>query len=168
MAKRYTKKRIKKQMKKRKTGKLRYKKKRRGTSRRRYATRKKKGGSSSPSGRQRRHSTGFFPTQDHLVQNFLNCRKKLEECKNSRNSGNRVRGRRKDRVPPNSDDLWWRKHQPYSDAIRLGAVSPRDLVPEPLSLLPPPPSITESSSLQQPLQPLPPPPTLRPSWTPTS
>ena len=45
MAKRYTKKRIKKQMKKRKTGKLRYKKKRRGTSRRRYATRKKKGGS---------------------------------------------------------------------------------------------------------------------------
>jgi len=44
MAKRYTKKRIKKQMKKRKTGKLRYKKKRRGTSRRRYATRKKKGG----------------------------------------------------------------------------------------------------------------------------
>jgi hypothetical protein len=31
-------------MKKRKTGKLRYKKKRRGTSRRRYTTRKKKGG----------------------------------------------------------------------------------------------------------------------------
>ena len=47
MAKRYTKKRIKKQMKKRKTGKLRYKKKRRGTSRRRYATRKKKGGAST-------------------------------------------------------------------------------------------------------------------------
>ena len=167
MAKRYTKKRIKKQMKKRKTGKLRYKKKRRGTSRRRYATRKKKGGSSSPSGRQRRHSTGSFPTQDHLVQKFLNCRKKLEECKNSRNSGNRVRGRRKDRVPPNSDDLWWRKHEPYSDAIRLGAVPPRDSVPEPLSLLPPPPPPTlaaESISLEQPL----PPPTLRPSWTPTS
>ena len=48
MAKRYTKKRIKKQMKKRKTGKLRYKKKRRGTSRRRYTTRKKKGGTSTP------------------------------------------------------------------------------------------------------------------------
>lgn len=44
MAKRYTKKRIKKYIKKRKTGKLHYKKKRRGTSRRRYATRKKKGG----------------------------------------------------------------------------------------------------------------------------
>jgi len=164
MAKRYTKKRIKKQMKKRKTGKLHYKKKRRGTSRRRYTTRKKKGGSSSPSGRQRRHSTGSFPTQDHLVQNFLNCRKKLEECKNSRNSGNRVRGRRKDRVPPNRDDLWWRKHQPYSNAITLGAVPPRDSVPEPLSLLPSPPSITESitesRSLQQP--PPPPPPMLRP------